>query len=79
MIKSFIMNCGRNVIDISASLIFLCIVISGIIILFIQPVTAIIILIFGSIIFAGSLYFLYLFIDINDKLDKIIENQQKSK
>ena len=77
--KNFIVGCGRVLIDIGAWIILLAILIFGIVLLFQQPLAGLGVLIIGTIVFVSVFYLLYLFIDIKDKLDIIVENQIKNK
>lgn len=71
--KKFIVNFGRGLIDFSAWVVLLLIVISGIVILFANPLAGIGTLLLGLIIFIAFYYLIYLLIDIRDLLKEVVE------
>jgi len=78
MMKNFIINSGRILIDISAWIVAAAILICGIAgLLSDEPFVGLLILLFGTIAFVLTYYILYLFIDIKDKLDIIAQHQPK--
>ncbi len=71
--KKFIVDFGRGLIDFSAWIVLLLIVISGIVILFANPLAGIGTLLLGLIIFIAFYYLIYLLIDIRDLLKEVVE------
>ncbi len=71
--KKFIVDFGRGLIDISAWVVLAGIIVSGIIMLFANPFAGIITLLAGLIGFIAFYYLIYLFIDIRDLLQEIVQ------
>lgn len=77
--KKFIINFGRGLIDFSAWVVLVLIVLLGIITLFTNPLAGIGILLIGLVLFVALYYLIYLFIDIRDLLkDLVAKDDTKS-
>ena len=72
--KKFVISFGRGLIDFSAWLWVIAIIVCGVIALFNDVGIGLAILFCGLIIFVISYYLIYLFISINDNLTEINQN-----
>ena len=71
MIKKFVISCGRGLIDGSALLCVIAIVIAGIVTLLENVAVGLAILVGGTMSFVVFYYMVYLLISINDNLTEI--------
>lgn len=76
--KKFIVEFGRGLIDVSAWIVLIFIVLIGIVSLFTNPLAGIGIIVIGLIMFVAFYYLLYLFIDIRDLLKAIVEKDKEN-
>ena len=77
--KKFIVDFGRGLIDFSAWIVLLLILISGIIMLFANPLAGIGTILIGLIIFVAIYYLIYLLIDIRDLLKEVAQKESENK
>lgn len=77
--KNFIVDFGRGLIDFSAWVVLILILVVGIITLFTQPLAGIGILLIGLVLFTSFYYLIYLFIDIRDLLKEIVTKDNTEK
>ena len=75
--KKFIVDFGRGLIDFSAWIVLLLILISGIVMLFANPLAGIGTILIGLIIFVAIYYLIYLLIDIRDLLKEVAQKKAK--
>lgn len=72
--KNFILETGKNLFELFVKLVLMLIILCGIIIMFNgwqAFIVGLAIIIFGPLLFALSVFPVYLFIDIHDLLEKI--------
>ena len=79
MIKNQIVSCGRKLIDILAWITLVAIIIGAIGASITNESMGLAFWIIGPIIYIFTFYWIYLFIDIRDKLEIIITNQNDMK
>lgn len=77
--KKFIVDFGRGLIDFSAWIVLLLILISGIVMLFANPLAGIGTILIGLIIFVAIYYLIYLLIDIRDLLKEVAQKESENK
>ena len=77
--KKFIVTFGRGLIDFSAWIVLLLILISGIVMLFANPLAGIGTILIGLIIFVAIYYLIYLLIDIRDLLKEVAQKESENK
>lgn len=75
--KKFIVNSGRGLIELSAWVILIVILVLGFVSLLSEPLTGICIILIGLVLFIAVFYLLYLFIDIRDLLKEIVDKKNE--
>lgn len=76
--KKFVVDFGRGLIDFSAWIALIVIIISGIISFVTAPLVGFSIILLGLVLFVAFYYLVYLFVDIRDLLKELVK-QNKDK
>lgn len=76
--KKFIVESGKVLIDVTAWIILGLIFISAFVSLFTSPFLAFGIIIVGLLLHISIFYMIYLFIDTNETLHKILDNEKNT-
>ena len=75
--KDFIVNSGKVIIDVAAWVVLFALIIFDFGLLVVQPLAALIIVPVEFIIFVSLFYVIYLFIDTNETLHKILDKHNE--
>lgn len=73
--KKFIVDSGKVLIDVCAWIILIALIISSFVLFFTEPMGGFLLFLLGMVAFISLFYLLYLFIDTNETLHQILENQ----
>lgn len=74
--KKFVVDFGRGLIDFSAWIVLIVIVLTGIFLFGTEPVGGFLTIFLGLILFVAFYYLIYLFVDIRDLLKEIVEQNR---
>lgn len=74
--KKFVVDFGRGLIDFSAWIVLIVIIISGIISFVTAPLVGFSIIFLGLVLFVAFYYLIYLFVDIRDLLKEFVEQNR---